>query len=642
MSSDDSDNSTVGFRQSGRLSGPSRLIMSLGLVVASVATGALTVASILAARLPGCGGSMQGTSLTGGGWGGCDDAAMSVWGRIVIGSVTISTATLGLGAYVGTLILLWMSSSGAALVRWVFRGLALGSLIFLIVSASQRFWCPYCMVAHAGVLLAWIGAECSKAPHAASPTRRAWIAALLGCVLIVSSATWVDHYRQHSKARVASETATQQIVKTPATLPDPKPSTSPADASVSGTVSPTSGNARFTGRYRLGDGAARARVVVISDFQCADCQKLEKELMELASRSGVSLSMKHFPFCRDCNPNVPRTLHANACWAARAAEAAGMVGGERGFWEMHHWLFARGGSFTEPELRTQVARQGLTVDQFMAAFTGRESLERVKADVAEAMTLGISRTPMVFVNGVECEGWESAGTVTRIVSAVLEANLPVDANATDQPPSALQKYLTMWRTARVETPALTGSRQREDGIARIEVVGDYQESGTRELCGVLAQILAEGWSAGFIFHHYPADPACNPAIPRKMNDRACELSTLVLACGMVGGDEAYWKAHDRALMLGAMPSIPADLALPFAQAAGLDVARLREDAVVREATLRLSESVRKSGTLSITELPTVFINGRRMARWKGGVDSKELLRAAIIEACNGSKRQESK
>lgn len=634
-SQDDSANSTPGFRQTGDDSGRLRLLMTLGLCVASVSTGALAVSSILATRLPGCGGSMQGATLAPAGWGGCEDAGSSVWGTLTFRSVSVSTALVGLGAYVAAAVLLWMSAPGAAATRWVLRVLMVTSLVFVGAAVAQKFWCPYCMAAHVGVMVAWIGAEWGSRTSAVQPARRtaakAWTSAVVAGVVLVASGAVVEHVVREARAKAASEQAAQAIVQKQE--PSAAERAIPADGKE--VREPTAAAQRFTGRYRLGDPLARARIVVISDFQCADCQKLERELMDLAQRPGVSLTMKHFPFCRDCNPNVPRTLHANACWAARAAEAAGMLGGESGFWAMHHWLFARGGGFTEAELRSHVAAQGLAVDQFMAAFTGRETLERVKADVAEAMTLGISRTPMVFVNGVECTGWEHVGTVTRIVSAVLEANVPSDPSATDQPPRAKEKYLAMWRSARVETSANPATRQRGDGLAKIQVVGDYQESDTRELCAILNEILVEGWSAGFAFHHYPADPACNPSIPRKMNDRACELSTLVLACGIAGGDQAYWKAHDHVLRMQNLHVSAGALASETASAAGVSVELVSRS--LSGAQTILARQIAETAKVQISELPTLFINGKRMARWKGGVDSRELLRAAIIEACNGAK-----
>lgn len=477
----------------------------------------------------------------------------------------------------------------------------------------------------------WLAIESAPRGARNAPVGRGWIAAISTALLIILGGGVAERHFVQKKQQVAASDAAKEVAQQVAT---------PQASSVKRLPEPAAHEvARFTGRYHLGSEKPRVRIVVISDFQCADCQKLDRELVDLADKPNVSVSMKHFPFCRDCNQNVPQTLHANACWAARAAEAAGMVGGTLGFWEMHHWLFSRGGGFTEAELRSRVAAQGLAVDQFMAAFTGRESLDRVKTDVAEAMKLGISRTPMVFVNGVECAGWENPGTVTRIVNAVLEATASAewDPQWVDQPPLAKEKYLAMWRAAPIEMREQV-ARQRGDGLAKITLVGDYQESGTREVQAIISEVLSEDWSASFAFLHYPADPACNPAIPRKMNDRACDLAKGVIAAGLAGGDAAYWKAHDQAMVLGGMTPIPADVVAPIANAAIVDVARLRDAQISKAADQRLAESVRATSAQSITELPTLFINGKRLTRWRGGVDSKELIREVIIEACGGVKR----
>lgn len=599
----------------------------VGLAVATVATGALVWMGLWATTLPGCGGAVQGTSLAPQGWVGCAEASGSIWGRIEVGGVGVSTAALGLAAYVGAVMVLLLAGAASRQFRWTMRGLLVISIVFLIVAISGRFWCPYCIAAHAGVLLAWMGAELAGRRDSNPKGRTWWISAMCAALVVVGVLGAAEHQMAQHRISAASIAAAQTILQP--TQPD-RPGQSAAAMQTP--------LARFTGRYLLGSDQARARIVVISDFQCADCQKLDRELIDLAQRADVSLSMKHFPFCTDCNSNVPRTLHANACWAARAAEAAGMAGGNSAFWSMQKWLFSRGGAFTEAELRGQIASMGIAADRFMPLFTGRDTLDLVKVDVAEAMTLGISRTPMVFINGVECAGWEIPGTVTRIVNTVLQANLSPDPTATDQPPRAMGKYLSMWRAAPVETSVQPIARQRGDGVAKIEVIGDYQESGTRELCQMLSDILSQGWSAGFVFLHYPADPACNPAIPRKMNDRACELSTLVLAAGIAGGDGAYWKAHDAALRLGGQRPVPTDVAAQIAAAAGMNGEQLLSS--VPAAQARLSQQVQIGQRVQIAELPTLFINGRRVARWKGGVDSRELLRAAIMEACNATQRPE--
>ena len=72
-------------------------------------------------------------------------------------------------------------------------------------------------------------------------------------------------------------------------------------------------------RWTDGKADAPVRVVMISDYQCPDCRTYELDIQSvLSKRDDVSLSVKHFPMCADCNPNVSRTMHANACWAQHA------------------------------------------------------------------------------------------------------------------------------------------------------------------------------------------------------------------------------------------------------------------------------------------------------------------------------------
>src|SRR5690606_27324872 len=129
------------------------------------------------------------------------------------------------------------------------------------------------------------------------------------------------------------------IIGTASGQPGPGAAAAPARAQ---------GLAGFEGRYRHGPEVVPVRIVVFTDYQCPDCDQLDQTLEGLIQgRPDVAVSVKHFPFSKACNPNVPREMHPNACWAARAAEAAGVLRGRDGFWAMHRWLFSRRGSFTD-------------------------------------------------------------------------------------------------------------------------------------------------------------------------------------------------------------------------------------------------------------------------------------------------------
>ena len=92
----------------------------------------------------------------------------------------------------------------------------------------------------------------------------------------------------------------------------------------------------FEGRYRRGPEVAPVRIVLFTDYQCPDCDQLDQLLEGLIEgRPDVAVSVKHFPFSKACNPNVPRELHPNACWAARAAVEEGKQRWLVGVWAMH-------------------------------------------------------------------------------------------------------------------------------------------------------------------------------------------------------------------------------------------------------------------------------------------------------------------
>ena len=131
----------------------------------------------------------------------------------------------------------------------------------------------------------------------------------------------------------------------------------------------------FTGRYRIGPEVAPVRVVVISDYQCPDCNTVEDQIREVLDEykdtGKLSFSAKHFPMSNSCNRYLgSNNMHPNACWAARAAETAGRLRGNEGFMEMHRWLFARKGSFTDAELRQGLVELGYEPNEFITICLG--------------------------------------------------------------------------------------------------------------------------------------------------------------------------------------------------------------------------------------------------------------------------------
>ncbi len=368
-------------------------------------------------QAPGCG--------TGGGW---EQAVASVWAKIPLIGWPVSF--LGL-AYFVALTWAWTSARRAGglpkRTKFLVRLGAVLSVMFAAAMIGGGYLCWSCLAVHFGNLGFLVTME--LAPVGAASTRRslAWVTGAFVAVTVVEigALTFVDRAVSQQQAQ-----STQRIIDTP------------QDERLTG----------FTGRYLLGAVAAPIRMVVISDYQCPDCRKIEFELTEIMSqRDDVSLSAKHFPFCTDCNRHLPRNMHTNACWAARAAEAAGILRGNDGFWQMHRWLFDRQGSFTNEHFRDELIGMGYDPHEFKTVMEGPETLKLVQADIEETMALGIFQTPMIFINGVEMKGWQRPGALAQAVQAVAASNPPTATAVNDQPATAQQKYLADWRDGRKYT-----------------------------------------------------------------------------------------------------------------------------------------------------------------------------------------------
>lgn len=142
-----------------------------------------------------------------------------------------------------------------------------------------------------------------------------------------------------------------------------------------------------------------------SDYDCPFCaQSFEKVRARLGTRTDVKIVHRHFPLDAACNPAVTRSIHPQACELARTGICAAQQGrGEA----MDALLFETQRNRLPPtELAT---RLGLDVAAFRTCLASKETADRLAADVAEGIRLGIRATPTFVVDGVLHSGELPAG-----------------------------------------------------------------------------------------------------------------------------------------------------------------------------------------------------------------------------------------
>jgi protein-disulfide isomerase len=142
-------------------------------------------------------------------------------------------------------------------------------------------------------------------------------------------------------------------------------------------------------------GPAHASVALeeFGDFECLPCFVLWPTMKNIEKDYAQSLSVTF--------RQHPLPQHRHALEAARASEAAGLQGR---FWEMHDLLYLRRSNWVRAEdvrafFNTCASELGLDLERFTRDMDGDEVAKRIAADQDRGASLGIDRTPVVFIDG---------------------------------------------------------------------------------------------------------------------------------------------------------------------------------------------------------------------------------------------------
>ncbi len=590
---------------------PAQFLAGAILLLAAVgATLALVLSHVKGISLPGCrpGGP-------------CAEAAASAWGKVPGTSWPISF--IGFAYFSGLLIAWFLSRRGlAGSLKQLIRLGVLLSVMYVVVLAVQRHLCYYCLATHAANLLFWLIVE--RCPTAPALMWRP-IATTAAVFILASAALGAVQRSEHKEAVAQQESqlaeSTQRIIEQMATPTQAQGSGTTAvttDPAPSETQRPWKGG--FTGRYRRGPENAPIRIVILTDYQCPDCTRTELDLENvLRARSDVSLSVKHFPFCKDCNPTLNTSLHPNACWAARAAETAGILHGNEGFWQMHDWLFENKGSFTNESFPEALKQMGYDVNEFNSIMTSNVTLDLVKKDVEEGIWLGLHYTPMIFINGVELTGVFAHDAITRAVYSVAATNPQPASPDNDQPPPAREKDVNDWRNGEQRIPGQDDQSWpmgSEGAPLHVVIWGDYQEPWSAKADAFVRDYIASRSDAQYVFRHYPINQTCNPVTQLTKHPMACRASQAAEAAGMLYGIDGFWKMHKWLMDNQDDFEKRGDEAL---QEACVQLGFLWEVLAPQMDSPEVADAIRSDcdagKRLGLQGVPMVYVNGRFVPRW---------------------------
>ncbi len=545
--------------------------------------------------LPGCGvGS------------GCDAVTNGPWG--IVPGVGWPVSFVGV-AWFSSLFVVWTRGfSKDILFLWIVRIGVFASLGFFLVMLGVGHFCKWCALAHVCNILFWVVVECvARRGCDGNPSRGGGVVLFFVVFVLVSVGLGITEFfvssHQDKLDEVAGVKNVEDVIR------------GEQEGSTLKLLEAT---------HRIGPEDAPVKIVIFTDYQCPDCKNREKELAAVVSqRDDVSLSVKHFPMCAACNIYMNgRTMHANACWAARAAEAADILRGNSGWEQMHKWLFENGGSFTDSTFPGDLSSMGYNPKTFLSVMMSDETLIRVQKNIEDAKALGVKFTPMIFINGVEYL-WYYGGQQESIASLVSRAAENIKGGGEIvSPPSAPEKLVEDWRRGR--DLKISGNKSLGwTGGGSVEFVlwGDYQSPFTKDLDKEIQKLLKEDPSIiKYSFRQFPIEDLCNKSVVNasKKSPGSCYLSQLVEGVTILSGNKARWELHN---WIMSQPS-PVDLRLVESYAStlgGVDLDVLKSVAESVDVNSRIQQDIASKNRVWRRSIPVITIDGRLLPWWNSDV-----------------------
>ncbi len=146
----------------------------------------------------------------------------------------------------------------------------------------------------------------------------------------------------------------------------------------------------------LGNPDGAITVVEFFDYQCGFCRRSHPDVKKLvAENDDIRLVLKQFPILDKPNETPISLISAHM---AQAALKQGK------FEEFHNKVYEIEGPITQEKLQMIVDGLGMDMDQFQIDLPSQETSNYLRANMDVARELGISSTPMFFINGKVVSG----------------------------------------------------------------------------------------------------------------------------------------------------------------------------------------------------------------------------------------------
>ncbi|MDQ3340694.1 MAG: DsbA family protein [Myxococcota bacterium] len=359
---------------------------------------------------------------------------------------------------------------------------------------------------------------------------------------------------------------------------------------------------------------APVTIVVWSDHSCGYCIRAQVTLDHLARLYPGQVRFVHRTLPLDEDNTV-------------AAEAALAAGAQGKFRPMSDRLYVVHGKVDRPAVELMARELGLDMLRFRAALDTRQYLGQIAADVKDATALGITGTPVFFINGRPISGNQPLKVFAETVDAelvrakgstydALVAQGKAKADVPDVERSSDDLDLT--KTYKMGLGLPGHQLGPDDALVTIVVWGDFQCPFCAKMAPIVEAVRVKyGAQVRVIYRH----------LAMAFHKKAALAAEAAVAAAEQG---KFWPFHD-ALWAGFGHLDRADLE-QFAMSTGLDMVKFRaalddrrhHDVVMAESGAAMA--------LGIDGTPTVFINGKPIVGSKDVATVGKLVEEQLAQA----------
>jgi protein-disulfide isomerase len=385
-----------------------------------------------------------------------------------------------------------------------------------------------------------------------------------------------------------------------------------------------------------GPATARLTLLFFCDFQSPYCASAAENVAALRREYGDALRIQ---FRHNTLPYYPNSQLASEASAAAAEQGQ--------FWRYHDVLYAHQDALDRASLERYARELGLDLARFGQFIDAEQARLKVDADNILSAQVGVRGGPVFYVNGRDLRGPVDRATLKKFLDeelAVADATLASGVAPKDlyqrlaQAPGMSQEPESIPAAPPAPGPRAP-SPQDPDPLYKVEVA-DAPSKGPSDArvtivlwsdfecarCGTFESTLNALAAA------YPKDVRIvwkfRP-VPDHLG--AVLASEAALAAGAQG---RFWQMRDK---LFAHPEFERPKMEEHARQLGLDMRRFQEALEERTYSTQVARDLDVAEELGIGNLPTLFINGRRMEYGGGGrydasaALSPEVLRARVEE-----------